>query len=91
MQLMLPSRVSMFMSSVMDFQAQNDQEAPAEEEENIVDAEADEGDGDATEAKRKKNQEEEVMILQVLSTAHEFPNSSPQFELGRKASTQTKC
>ncbi|KFP11170.1 DNA-directed RNA polymerase I subunit RPA1, partial [Egretta garzetta] len=39
--------------------AQNDQEAPAEEEENIVDAEADEGDGDATEAKRKKNQEEE--------------------------------
>ncbi|KGL91263.1 DNA-directed RNA polymerase I subunit RPA1, partial [Charadrius vociferus] len=37
----------------------NSQEAPAEEEENIVDAEADEGDGDATEAKRKKNQEEE--------------------------------
>ncbi|PKU48663.1 dna-directed rna polymerase i subunit rpa1 [Limosa lapponica baueri] len=39
---------------------QNNQEAPAEEEENIVDAEADEGDGDATEAKQKKNQEEEV-------------------------------
>ncbi|NXW02553.1 RPA1 polymerase, partial [Fregetta grallaria] len=39
---------------------QNNQEAPAEEEENIVDAEADEGDGDATEAKRRKNQEEEV-------------------------------
>ncbi|NWH47976.1 RPA1 polymerase, partial [Fregata magnificens] len=39
---------------------QNNQEAPAEEEENIVDAEADEGDGDATEAKLRKNQEEEV-------------------------------
>ncbi|NXS53970.1 RPA1 polymerase, partial [Brachypteracias leptosomus] len=39
---------------------QNTQEAPAEEEENIVDAEADEGDGDATEAKRRKNQKEEV-------------------------------
>ncbi|NWI66627.1 RPA1 polymerase, partial [Todus mexicanus] len=38
----------------------NNEEAPAEEEENIVDAEADEGDGDATEAKRRKNQEEEV-------------------------------
>ncbi|KFP68973.1 DNA-directed RNA polymerase I subunit RPA1, partial [Cariama cristata] len=38
---------------------QNNQEDPAEEEENIVDAEADEGDGDATEAKRRKNQEEE--------------------------------
>ncbi|XP_049650360.1 DNA-directed RNA polymerase I subunit RPA1 isoform X2 [Accipiter gentilis] len=40
--------------------ALSNQEAPAEEEENIVDAEADEGDGDATEAKRRKNQEEEV-------------------------------
>ncbi|NXT38325.1 RPA1 polymerase, partial [Pelecanoides urinatrix] len=40
---------------------QSNQEAPAEEEENIVDAEADEGDGDATEAKRRKNQEEEVV------------------------------
>ncbi|NWS53194.1 RPA1 polymerase, partial [Chunga burmeisteri] len=40
---------------------QNNQEDPAEEEENIVDAEADEGDGDATEAKRRKNQEEEVV------------------------------
>ncbi|NXI55259.1 RPA1 polymerase, partial [Chloroceryle aenea] len=39
---------------------QNNEEAPAEEEENIVNAEADEGDGDATEAKRRKNQEEEV-------------------------------
>ncbi|NXI46308.1 RPA1 polymerase, partial [Galbula dea] len=39
---------------------QHDQETPAEEEENIVDAEPDEGDGDATEAKRRKNQEEEV-------------------------------
>ncbi|KFP92862.1 DNA-directed RNA polymerase I subunit RPA1, partial [Haliaeetus albicilla] len=39
--------------------ALSNQEAPAEEEENIVDAEADEGDGDATEAKRRKNQEEE--------------------------------
>ncbi|NXO01139.1 RPA1 polymerase, partial [Rhinopomastus cyanomelas] len=38
----------------------NNQDTPAEEEENIVDAEADEGDGDATEAKRRKNQEEEV-------------------------------
>ncbi|KFP41128.1 DNA-directed RNA polymerase I subunit RPA1, partial [Chlamydotis macqueenii] len=38
---------------------QNNQDIPAEEEENVVDAEADEGDGDATEAKRKKNQEEE--------------------------------
>ncbi|KFV62043.1 DNA-directed RNA polymerase I subunit RPA1, partial [Dryobates pubescens] len=35
-------------------------EAPAEEEENIVDADPDEGDGDATEAKRRKKQEEEV-------------------------------
>ncbi|KAJ7408439.1 DNA-directed RNA polymerase I subunit RPA1 [Willisornis vidua] len=39
---------------------QNNEEAVAEEEENIVDAEADEGDGDATERKRRKNQEEEV-------------------------------
>ncbi|XP_075565005.1 DNA-directed RNA polymerase I subunit RPA1 [Pelecanus crispus] len=39
---------------------QHSQEAPAEEEENIVDAEADEGDGDATQAKQRKNQEEEV-------------------------------
>ncbi|XP_065517462.1 DNA-directed RNA polymerase I subunit RPA1 [Lathamus discolor] len=39
---------------------QHNEDATAEEEENIVDAEADEGDGDATEAKRRKNQEEEV-------------------------------
>ncbi|XP_033920786.1 DNA-directed RNA polymerase I subunit RPA1 [Melopsittacus undulatus] len=39
---------------------QHNQDATAEEEENIVDAEADEGDGDATEAKWRKNQEEEV-------------------------------
>ncbi|NXW88671.1 RPA1 polymerase, partial [Alopecoenas beccarii] len=42
------------------YKTQDSQEAPAEEEEAIVDAEADEGDGDATEVKRRKNQEEEV-------------------------------
>lgn len=75
MDFMHSSRVSLILivSFLMDFQAQNNQEAPeGEEEEKIVDAEPDEGDGDATEAKMRRNQEEEVMTSQVLSTVLYF-------------------
>uniref|UniRef100_A0A672THQ5 DNA-directed RNA polymerase subunit n=1 Tax=Strigops habroptila TaxID=2489341 RepID=A0A672THQ5_STRHB len=61
---------------------QHNQDATAEEEENIVDAEADEGDGDATEAKRRKNQEEEVSLALPLMKVY-FDLSSLLVSLAR--------
>ncbi|XP_030306303.1 DNA-directed RNA polymerase I subunit RPA1 isoform X2 [Calypte anna] len=58
---------------------ENNEEAPAEEE-NIVDAEADEGDGDATEAKRRKNQEEEVDYESEEENGEENVGENPDDE-----------
>ncbi|NWT00221.1 RPA1 polymerase, partial [Mionectes macconnelli] len=59
---------------------QINQEAVAEEEENIVDAEADEGDGDATESKRRKNQEEEVDYESEEENGEENVDETPEDE-----------